>query len=214
MAPSFIDFHTGFSIAPSPITLILMKPTTLAIVVLILVILAGAGWFAYISMRPASPAPVVASFADCVAAGYPVLETSPRQCKTPDGRTYAEEPTPAQVAASITYKNASANDVVVTNPTPGAVTGKEVMVMGKARGPWYFEASFPVQILDANGKVLASGPAKAEGDWMTTEFVPFKITLTVPTSYIGPATLVLHKDNPSGLPEKEASVSFPFTIEY
>ena len=188
------------------------------IVVLGFILVAGwAVWLLMANSKPAAsntPTPTVLSFADCEAAGYPVMESNPRQCKTPDGRTYAEEPTPAQVAAQITYSNASANDVVVTNPTPGAVTGKTFTVTGKARGTWYFEASFPVRVLDANGKVLATGIAQAQGDWMTTEFVPFKVNITVPNSYMGKATLVLQKDNPSGLPEKEASVSFPFTIEY
>lgn len=113
-----------------------------------------------------------------------------------------------------TYTNATPNDIVVTNPFPGAVTGKEVVVIGKARGPWYFEASFPVVLLDKNGNVLAQGPAQAEGEWMTEEFVPFKVSLMAPESYIGPATLILKNDNPSGEPERDKSVSFPITIEY
>jgi hypothetical protein len=36
----------------------------------------------------------------------------------------------------------------------------------------------------------------------------------VPESYIGEATLVLKKDNPSGLPNKDASISFKITVEY
>jgi hypothetical protein len=31
------------------------------------------------------------SFDDCAKAGYPILESYPRQCKTPDGRTFVEE---------------------------------------------------------------------------------------------------------------------------
>ncbi len=198
------------------------KDTIVGAVVVVLIILLGAGaWFVFGPGKAAAPTvaqPVVSaadvkSFEACVAAGYPVMESYPRQCKTPDGRTYAEEPTPAQVAASITYKNASVNDIVVTNPTPGAVTGKSFTVTGKARG-WYFEASFPVKVLDASGKTIATGIAQAQSDWMTSEFVAFKAPITVPTSYIGKATLVLMKDNPSGIPENDASASFPFTIEY
>ncbi len=114
----------------------------------------------------------------------------------------------------ITYTNATSDMITVELPFPGAVTGKEFSVLGKARGTWYFEASFPIIILDADGKVLASVPAQAESDWMTTEFVPFKAKITIPVSYIGKATVILKKDNPSGLPEKDASISFPITIEY
>lgn len=33
----------------------------------------------------------VKSFEDCRKAGYPVMESSPSQCVTPDGRTFAQE---------------------------------------------------------------------------------------------------------------------------
>ena len=116
--------------------------------------------------------------------------------------------------SEITYVNATKDMITVNSPTPDAVTGKVFSVLGKARGTWYFEASFPIEVLDKDGKTLATGVAHAEGDWMTTEFVPFKADIKIPQSYIGKATLVLKKDNPSGILEKEASISFPFTIEY
>jgi hypothetical protein len=31
------------------------------------------------------------SFEECVKAGYPVLESHPRQCRTPEGKSFAEE---------------------------------------------------------------------------------------------------------------------------
>ena len=116
--------------------------------------------------------------------------------------------------SQVTYKNATKDNITVQLPYPGAVTGKEFDVIGKARGTWFFEASFPVKVLDKNGKVLFSGPAQAQGDWMTENFVPFKIHVKVPESYIGKATLLLNKDNPSGIASKDASMSFEFTIEY
>jgi hypothetical protein len=114
----------------------------------------------------------------------------------------------------ITYINSSKDLIQVDLPYPGAVTGKEFAVMGKARGTWYFEASFPVQVLDKEGNVLFAAPAQAQSNWMTEDFVPFKVNVKVPESYIGPATLILKKDNPSGEPSRDASISFPFTIEY
>lgn len=156
-----------------------------------------------------TPEITVRSFNDCSKAGYPVLGSSPRQCKTPDGRIYAEE-----LQEKILYKNASSSMIIVDIPSPGAVTGKEFLVRGKARGTWFFEGSFPVVVIDTNGKILAEGPAKAQGDWMTTEFVPFTITIKAPESYVGEAMVLLKKDNPSGLEERDASISFPITIEY
>lgn len=152
----------------------------------------------------------VLSFESCLQAGYPIMESYPRQCKTPDGRTYAEE----IKAPEPTYVNASSGMIIVETPTPLSVTGKEFSVIGKARGTWFFEASFPVEVLDKDGKTLATGIAQAQSDWMTTELVGYKANISIPTSYIGKATLILKKDNPSGMPEHEASISFPITIEY
>jgi hypothetical protein len=152
----------------------------------------------------------IRSFEDCAAAGLPVMESYPRQCNTPDGRNFAEE-----IEIVPTYTNASSDMIVVELPYPGAVVAKEFVVVGEARGNWFFEASFPIEVLDMDGNTIAGSFATAEGEWMTTDFVSFKSELIdLPSAYTGPATLVLRKDNPSGLPENDASVSFPIVVEY
>ena len=99
--------------------------------------------------------------------------------------------------------------IQVFSPLPNATVASPLTVTGKARGNWYFEASFPIRLFDGNGKELAVGIAQAQGEWMTTEFVPFQVTLnfTNPTTTTG--TLVLEKDNPSGLPEHAAELRLP-----
>lgn len=99
-------------------------------------------------------------------------------------------------------------NVIVDSPTPNAIVQSPLMVTGEARGTWYFEASFPVRLLDDQGNELAVAPAQAQGEWMTEEFVPFSVTLAFDTNAPG-GTLVLEKDNPSGLPEHAASVRIP-----
>lgn len=185
--------------------------TTVTVVIVALLII-GIGYAAYRSNifgNIPQPVPRVLSFEDCAAAGYPVMESYPRQCKTPDGRTYTEE-----LPGKITYTNASSSLIQVALPFPNAVVGKEFSVIGKARGVWFFEASFPIDVIDKDGKLLAQGFAQAQGEWMTEDFVPFKGDIKVPETYIGAATLILRKDNPSALPEHDASISFPITIEY
>lgn len=102
--------------------------------------------------------------------------------------------------------------VRVGSPLPGASVGKSFTVQGEARGPWYFEASFPVEVRDPSGEQVGLGIAQAEGEWMTEEFVPFTAQVSVP-DYTGPATLVLKKDNPSGLPENDDSVEFEIVVQ-
>jgi hypothetical protein len=41
----------------------------------------------------------ISSYADCVAAGNPILESYPSQCKTPDGRTFTNPDEQAQQPA-------------------------------------------------------------------------------------------------------------------
>ncbi len=184
--------------------------TVHTIIVLLLVLAFGLlAWFVFGSkptVTTTEKLPLVLSFEDCAAAGYPVMESYPRQCNTPDGRHYTEElPTP-----EIVYVNANPTMINVENPTPGSVTGKQFTVMGEARGTWFFEASFPVKLLDVSGNVLSQGIAQAQGEWMTEEFVPFVAQMPAFTATAGTTgKLVLEKDNPSGMPENAANIEIP-----
>ena len=91
---------------------------------------------------------------------------------------------------------------------------KILVLLDKHEARGFFEASFPVVVLDKNGQVLANGIAQAQGDWMTENLVAFKADIKIPITYMGPATLILKNDNPSGIPSRDASVSIPITIEY
>jgi hypothetical protein len=130
---------------------------------------------------------------------------------------YSHKPASAGInpsASLYAYVNASGDTVLVDSPRPGAVVGKSFSVMGRARGSWFFEASFPVEVLDQSGNVVASAPATTTAPWMTNDLIPFRANLMVPASYIGPATILLKKDNPSGQSENDASVSYPVTVRY
>lgn len=152
----------------------------------------------------------IVSFEGCAEAGYPVQESYPRRCALPDGRVYAEE-----IEMQPEYSNASEDLIRVENPHPGGVVGKEFVVTGEARGYWFFEASFPIEVVGADGNTIAGSYATTEGDWMTEGFVSFKSeVIDLPSAYTGPATLILKKDNPSGLPENDASISIPIVVEY
>ncbi len=87
------------------------------------------------------------------------------------------------------------------------------MVAGSAPGNWFFEASFPIQVRDKDNNKIAQGVAQAQGEWMTTEQVSFTSTITLSTPYSGPATLVLMRDNPSGLPENDDALEIPIVIQ-
>jgi hypothetical protein len=108
-------------------------------------------------------------------------------------------------------QNAGIQDlIIVGTPLKGATISSPLTITGSARGFWFFEASFPVELKDAQGVTIAQYYAEAQGEWMTEEFVPFKSTLSFPVQPKGSqGTLILHKDNPSGEPERDQSVSIP-----
>ncbi|PIR49210.1 hypothetical protein COU80_00475 [Candidatus Peregrinibacteria bacterium CG10_big_fil_rev_8_21_14_0_10_55_24] len=144
----------------------------------------------------------VTSFEDCVAAGYPVMESYPEQCRTPDGRTFVRE-IPSDHA-----------DVIRVNiPEPYSIVESPVEVEGEARGTWFFEGTFPLTAENASGEVIAQSYATANGDWMTEDFVPFTGTISI-DGFDGEAiTLVLHKDNPSGLKEYDDAIRIPVLLK-
>ena len=101
------------------------------------------------------------------------------------------------------------DSVRVDYPKSGSVIKSPVTITGKALGLWYFEATFPVEITDANGNTLGQHYAEAQSDWMTIEAVPFVSTISFKNSPTDTGFIILKKDNPSGLPEHDAQVRFP-----
>ncbi|MBI2036742.1 MAG: hypothetical protein HYT14_00055 [Candidatus Liptonbacteria bacterium] len=89
----------------------------------------------------------------------------------------------------------------VEAPKSGEEVQSPLLVRGEARGFWFFEASFPVKVLDKNGEVLGIGIAEAQSEWVTENFVPFRAVVSFQPPKGTEGTLVLEKDNPSGLPE-------------
>lgn len=119
----------------------------------------------------------------------------------------------------VRYENASSDMVRILKPLPGDVVSGSVVVHGEARGFWFFEGIFPVSLVTPDGTVLVSSGAMVQGgegtevSWMTEDFVPFRAVLEIESDYRGPATLMLRRDNPSGLPENDASASFPVIVQ-
>lgn len=104
--------------------------------------------------------------------------------------------------APINGNGGAEDDMIrVSSPLGGSSVISPLTVEGQARGNWYFEADFPLELVSADGTVLAAGIATAQGDWMTEDFVPFSAELNFNVTAATDAELVLHKDNPSGLSE-------------
>jgi len=121
-------------------------------------------------------------------------------------------PTPPTPSPTTTPAPFSSENVRVFRPIAGDNVPRQFTVLGEARGSWFFEASFPIKVVDTNNNQVGTGIAMTAENWMTAEFVPFTAQVTV-ENYSGPATLVFLKDNPSGLPENDDSVEFSIIVE-
>ncbi len=144
----------------------------------------------------------VDSFERCVAAGNPVMESYPERCRSADGRVFVRD---------IGNELEKADLIRLARPRPGDSIASPLIVEGEARGFWFFEASFPVKLFDKNGAEIPMRPGyvMASDEWMTTEFVPFRATLEFDAPAAGRGTLMLQKDNPSGLPEHDDALFVP-----
>ncbi len=138
----------------------------------------------------------------------------------PDGSAVGRTGPNCEFAPCPIVENPPVTDelIIIETPVPNQKVSSPIMVVGKARGNWFFEASFPIVVTNWDGLIIGQGIATAQGDWMTAEFVPFtaSISYTLPseTPY-NRGTLILRKDNPSGLSEHDEAREIPiiFSID-
>jgi len=142
----------------------------------------------------------VEDFNACVAIGNPVMESYPRQCAY-NGQTFVEE-----IGNSLDL----ADKIVVNYPRPNDFISNPLLIKGQARGFWFFEASFPVVLVNWDGLIIGEGLATAESDWMTEDWVNFsaEIAFIPDTMVSNRGALILQKDNPSGLPEFDEALEY------
>lgn len=133
-------------------------------------------------------------------AGLALARSRPKDVLSAEGTvcriSRAAAPGPAEAwAAGV----AEAGGPIVESPKPHAALGATLVVRGRATGPWFAEARFPVRLLGPDGRVLASDTAVAQGDWMREAYVPFRAELDLAGVVPTRALLVLERANPSGL---------------
>ncbi len=145
----------------------------------------------------------VNTFQECADASQLIMESYPRQCVY-GGKTFVE---------NIGNELEKTALIRLDNPRPNQKITSPLLISGQARGNWFFEASFPVALYDSNNNLLVTGIATAQGDWMTTNFVPFVVNLTFATPLTPTGTLILKKDNPSGLPENDDQLIVPVLFQ-
>lgn len=162
----------------------------------------------------------ITTFEKCRDAGYPVMETYPEQCRTPDGRTFVRDVSREDGQNGSEPGQEAQAPVRNVSVAAGSSVSSPLTVTGEARGTWMFEASLPLKIVDAADNVIAQAPGQAQPDprtgeinWMTADYVPFRATLMFAAPQTALNTfLVIEKDNPSGLPENAGEIRIPIVI--
>jgi len=190
-----------------------------AIRIALLLALVAAGIFSILKKTYQS----VSSFEECIAKGNAIMESYPRQCRDSRGNMFRE---------NIGNELEKDNLIRIASPRPNDKIKSPVEIRGVARGYWFFEANFPIFVVDWDGRIIGQGNATANSDpanggvnWMTEDFVPFTASVQFDISQISeqPAissgryskngSLILKKDNPSGLPENEDALEIPVMFE-
>jgi hypothetical protein len=123
--------------------------------------------------------------------------------------TSTQQNTPATVSKTVT----SAKGVTIELddwPKDSVLTGSQT-ITGKVPGSWSFEGEFPIDVVYEGDIGLPGATAKLQGNWMTTNMVPFTATLTFDerTMESDDVAIMLRNANPSGLPENDDSVRIP-----
>lgn len=150
---------------------------------------------------------VIQNFVECLTrSGSVIMESYPRKCRSTTDEVFFEK---------VPMPSGEMSMFRIENPKPGEVISSPLVATGTARGSWYSEGTFTVLLLDSLANTIARAPARAQGEWMTEDSVPFQATLifnfsTSTKETVGEkGTLVFMKANPSGLSENDASVKIP-----
>ncbi|MFA5360366.1 MAG: Gmad2 immunoglobulin-like domain-containing protein [Candidatus Paceibacterota bacterium] len=93
--------------------------------------------------------------------------------------------------------------ILITSPTEEDEIFSPWRIMGRAKGPWYFEAQFTAELYDDNQNLLGTAVLTSRGDWMTEDFVPFEGELIFTKPETSSGMLRFLSANPSGLPQNQ-----------
>lgn len=151
--------------------------------------------------------------------GYFYISTSNR-----DGRGYPQEDDDKiiKINPSKILEKEISKTIIIDSPKANEIIQSPLIIKGKAKGNWFFEATFPVILTDWDGKIIAESYVQAQGDWMTEDFVPFEGKLEFKTPsfpntdinhFSHKGMLIFKNSNPSGLLENQYYFELPVVFE-
>jgi len=75
------------------------------VIVFILIAVGLAWYFGFYQKEGKTLGSAISNFDECIEAGYPVLESYPRQCKTPDGKNFVEDIGAETIKVKVYFNN-------------------------------------------------------------------------------------------------------------
>ena len=141
-----------------------------------------------------------------------------------DGRGYPKEGDDKiiKVNSIKLFEKEISKTIIIESPKANEIIDSPLIIKGKARGNWFFEATFPVTLVDWDGKIIAESYVEAKDNWMTEDFVPFEGKLefknpSFPNTNIKHfshrGTLIFRNSNPSGLLENQYYFELPIRFK-
>ncbi len=103
-------------------------------------------------------------------------------------------------------------NIQVTSLKNGDIITSPLHIEGMARGTWFFEGDAPVLLVGVNDRILSEGYITAQGDAQTEEFLPFIGRIEF-DDVTGSGSIILKKNNPSGLPKNDDSLEININFD-
>lgn len=170
------------------------------IALLIVLVLAGAGLYAYYLYAKTRTPDKILTFEDCANAGNLVVETIPRECHTKEGTLYIEEDN----------HKALTDYILVTVPAPNSKVKTPFKVEGKARGSWYKNNRLKLKVVNYRGEVLFEKEVFALSDTSKDKFVEFVAAVNfTPPADLERGKLLIEKTSGTDDPGKNGPLIIP-----
>lgn len=100
--------------------------------------------------------------------------------------------------------------VVISSPQSNELVKSPLTITGTVPAGWMFEGQFPIKLLDANKNLIVQGIGKevVPGSWSSGSPISFNASISFSTTATN-GFIQITKDNPSGLPQNDASFEIP-----
>ncbi|GBD34310.1 hypothetical protein HRbin35_00020 [bacterium HR35] len=107
----------------------------------------------------------------------------------------------------------NSSDIFIFSPKENQKIKSPLLIQGKAKGNWFFEAEFTSELYDSENNLLGKAILRAKSDWMTEDFVPFEGKLNFKQPKTKTGKLLFLSANPSGIAEHQKVYSVPVKFE-